>query len=213
MALKFNETHGSAVKSNFPTYEYKNGDNKIRLVGDVLPRYVYWIKGSNGKNIPFECLAFNRETEKFDNQEQDWVREFYPDLKCGWAYAMLGITSEGEIKTVNLKKKLFESIITAAEDLGDPTNPDTGWVVHFKRTKTGPMAYNVEYQLQPLKCKPEPLTETERELIANTPTIDEIMPRPTAAAQKILLERLHSTLAEGQDDEVDTSITDEFDVA
>ena len=41
---------------------------------------------------------------------------------------------------------------------------ETGWDVHFKRVKTGPMAYNVEYQLQALKCKSRPLDEKEMEL-------------------------------------------------
>ena len=40
-------------------------------------------------------------------------------------------------KVVNLKKKLWEQIITAAEDLGDPTDPESGWDVQFKRVKTG----------------------------------------------------------------------------
>ena len=46
------------------------------------------------------------------------------------------------------------------------------------------MAYNVEYQLQPLKCKPRPLTESEQELIAELKSMDEVLPRPTADAQK-----------------------------
>ena len=70
----------------------------------------------------------------------------------------------GKVKVVNLKKKLWEQIITAAEDLGDPTDPDTGWDICFKRVKTGPLPYNVEYQLQALKCKPRPLHDEERSL-------------------------------------------------
>ena len=68
-----------------------------------------------------ECLSFDRNTEKFNNLEKDWVREYYPDLKCGWSYATQCIDN-GKVKVVNLKKKLWEQIITAAEDLGDPTN-------------------------------------------------------------------------------------------
>ena len=50
----------------------------------------------------------------------------YPDLKCGWSYAMQCIDG-GEVKVINLE--LFEAILTAAEDLGDPTDPETGWDV------------------------------------------------------------------------------------
>ena len=54
MALKFNQASGAAKKSSIDQYTYKEGDNIFRLVGDILPRYVYWIKGENGKNIPME---------------------------------------------------------------------------------------------------------------------------------------------------------------
>ena len=158
MAIGFNKTKGGAQKSSINTFAYRDGDNSVRLVGDILARYVYWIQGENGKNIPFECLSFDRNEERFNNKEKDWVREFYPDLKCGWSYAMQCIAG-GEVKIINLKKKLFEAILTAAEDLGDPTDPETGWDVNFKRVKTGPLPYNVEYQLQALKCKPRALND------------------------------------------------------
>jgi hypothetical protein len=209
MALAFGKAKGSAQKANVKQYEYKNGDNKIRLVGGILPRYVYWIKGDNDKNIPMECLSFDRETEAFTNKEKDWVREFYPDLKCGWSYAIQCIDpNDGEVKVLNLKKKLLEQIMLAAEDLGDPTDPETGWDVHFKRVKTGPLPYNVEYQFQPLKCKPRPLTDEERDAITNAKSIDELLPRPTADAQKELLDRVMNQAG----DEVDESIEDEFDI-
>lgn len=209
MALAFGKAKGSAQKANVKQYEYKNGDNKIRLVGGILPRYVYWIKGDNDKNIPMECLSFDREAEVFANKEKDWVREFYPDLKCGWSYAIQCIDpNDGEVKVLNLKKKLLEQIMLAAEDLGDPTDPETGWDVHFKRIKTGPLPYNVEYQFQPLKCKPRPLTDEERDAIANAKSIDELLPRPTADAQKELLDRVMNQAG----DEIDEEVEDEFDI-
>lgn len=212
MALAFNKAKGSAQKGQFDQYEYKNGDNKFRLVGGILPRYIYWVDGTDGKKIPMECLAFNRETEKFDNREVDEVQKKFPDLKCGWAYAMLCIDpTDGKVKVANLKKKLLEQIMTAAEDLGDPTDPDTGWMVHFKRTKTGPMAYNVEYQLQPLKCKPEPLTEAEREAVAAATPIDELITRPTPQSQKEFLEKLDERKAE-ENSSTDETIEEEFDI-
>ena len=191
MALSFNKQTGGAQKSSISTFQYKDGDNKMRVVGDILARYVYWINGENGKNIPMECLSFDRNSERFNNVEKDWVREYYPDLKCGWSYATQCIDN-GEVKVVNLKKKLWEQIITAAEDLGDPTDPETGWDICFKRVKTGPLPYNVEYQLQALKCKPRPLTEEEREAIADLKSMDDVMTRPTPDAQKELLDRVRN---------------------
>jgi len=207
MAISFNQAKGEAQKSKIDSYQYVEGDNKVRMVGDMLPRYVYWLKGENGKNLPFECLSFDRNTEAFTNVEKDWVREYHPELKCGWSYAIQCI-HDGKVKVLNLKKKLLEQVMVAAEDLGDPTHPETGWDVCFKRVKTGPMAYNVEYQLQALKCKPRALTEDEQELTADLKSMDEVLPRPTPDAQKELLDRLRAPSQE----QIDESIEEEFNV-
>ena len=199
MALSFNKQTGGAQKSSISTFQYKDGDNKMRVVGDILARYVYWITGENDKNIPMECLSFDRNSERFNNKEQDWIREYYPDLKCGWSYATQCIDN-GQVKVVNLKKKLWEQIITAAEDLGDPTDPETGWDICFKRVKTGPLPYNVEYQLQALKCKPRALTEDELGLITDLKSMDEVMTRPTADAQKELLDRVRNAGKDNDDE-------------
>lgn len=208
MAIQFNQHKGAAQKSNITSYQYVDGDNSFRLVGDILARYVYWLKGENDKNIPFECLSFDRNKETFNNKDKDWVREYYPDLKCGWSYATQCIDN-GQVKVVNLKKKLWEQIITAAEDLGDPTDPETGWDIKFKRVKTGPLPYNVEYQLQPLKCKPSALSEEQLALISDLKSMDEVMTRPTPDAQKELLDRIRENTGE----EVDESIEEEFNIA
>jgi len=208
MAISFNQQKGSAQKTSIKSFQYVNGDNKMRLCGDILARYVYWIKGQNDKNIPMECLSFDRNTESFNNKEKDWVREYYPDLKCGWSYATQCIDN-GEVKVVNLKKKLWEQIITAAEDLGDPTDPDTGWDICFKKVKTGPLPYNVEYQLQALKCKPSSLSEDDKALLEDLKSMDDVMPRPTPDAQKELLDRIR----EAATTEVDETLEAEFNIA
>ena len=200
MALSFKQTKGKAQSNKVEAYEYKDGENTVRLIGGVLPRYIYWLKGTNNKDIPVECLAFSREKEKFDNMEKDWVSEYFPDAKCSWSYSVNCIDPKsGKVVALNLKKKLFGQIVTAAEDLGDPTDYDTGWDVVFKRTKTGPLAFNVEYTLQVLRCKPRSLTEDERTMADAAKSIDEKFPRPTEAEVKALLEKITSN--EGQDDE------------
>ena len=208
MGLTFNKLKGEAQKGKIESYTYVEGDNVVRMVGDVCARYVYWLKGENDKNVPFECLSFDRQKEAFLNQEKDWVREYYPDQKCTWSYAIQCIHG-GKIKVLNLKKKLLEQILLAAEDLGDPCDQETGWDVYFKRIKTGPMAYNVEYQLQPLKCKPRALTEKEAELVAELRSMDEVLARPTPDAQKELLDRIR---AGSSNSDADESINDEFDI-
>jgi hypothetical protein len=191
MAISFKNTKGKAQSNKVESYEYKDGENTVRLVGGVLPRYIYWLKGSNNKDIPVECLAFSRDKEKFDNLQKDHVPDFFPDLKCSWSYTVNCIDpKDGKVKALNLKKKLFEQILTAAEDLGDPTDFDSGWDVVFKRVKTGPLAYNVEYQLQVLRCKTRALSDAERELVAASKSIDEKYARPTEDEVLALLTKI-----------------------
>jgi hypothetical protein len=102
----------------------------------------------------------------------------------------------------------LEAILTAAEDLGDPTDPETGWDVKFKRVKTGPLPYNVEYQLQVLKCKQRALSESEMAAIADLKSMDDVMPRPTPDAQKTLLDEIRQDAA----GDIDESLEDEFNI-
>ncbi len=207
--LSFGSVKGSAKKEKADSYKIVDGDNSVRLFGNILARYVYWIKGTNGKNLPFECLEFNRETETFDKSEKDWVKEFYPDLKCGWSYSMMCLDN-GVPKIFNFKKKLFDQIMANIEDLGDPTDPENGWDLKFQKKKTGPLPINVEYTLQVMKCanSKRPLTDAEKEAIASSKTIEELLPRATPAAQKELLEKL----MKGEEDTIDESVEDELNV-
>ena len=205
MAISFKNTKGKAVKNTVESFEYKDGDNTVRIFGGVLPRYVYWLKGTNNKDIPVECLAFDREEERFNNKETDHVQSFFPEAKCSWSYSVNCIDpKDGKAKVLNLKKKLFEQIVTAAEDLGDPTDPDTGWDIVFKRVKTGPLPFNVEYQLKALACKPRSLSDAEREIIAKEKAIDEKYQRPTEADVLKTLERI----TKGGDEETPDTTTD-----
>lgn len=191
MALDFTDSKGKASKSKPDAYTYTDGEQSVRLFGGIVPRYVYWLEGTNNKSIPVECLAFNREKEKFDNVEVDHVPKYFPNKKCQWAYSINAIDlKDGKAKVLNLKKKLLEQIMVTAESLGDPTDPETGWDVTFKRTKTGPAAFNVEYTLAPLKCKKRPLTAEEKATVEADPGIDTKVPRPTEDEVKGLLDRI-----------------------
>lgn len=210
MAIGFNQSKGGAVKDRADSYEYKDGENRVRLVGDLLARYVYWIKGENNKSLPFECLDFNRETEKFDKAEVNHVPTYYKDVKCSWAYAIQCIDlSSGQLRILNLKKKLMDQILSTAKDLElDPTDPVEGFDVVFEKKKTGPLPINVEYTVKALKCKPRALDAHEMEIVAGLKSMDEVLPRPTADAQKQLLEKLQG----GSSENVDEDLTEEFEV-
>lgn len=191
MALAFGESKGGAQSKKVDSYTYKDGENTVRIVGGVLPRYIYWIKGTNNKDIPVECLAFDRQAEKFNNLEVDHVQDFYPEAKCSWAYSINCIDpSDGKVKVLQLKKKLFAQIRDAAADLGDPTDLDEGWDIVFKRVKTGPLAYNVEYTLSVLRCKKRKLSDAEKEAVAAAKTIDELYPRNTPEEVLALLTKI-----------------------
>lgn len=208
--LSFGSVKGSAKKEKIDSYKIVDGDNSVRLFGNILPRYVYWIKGTNGKNLPFECLEFNRTTEEFDKAEKDWVKEYFPDLKCGWSYSMMCLDSQNRPLVFNFKKKLFDQIMANIADLGDPTDAEDGWKLCFQKKKTGPLPINVEYTLQTVKCLKSkgPLTDAEREAIEASKPIEELLPRATPAAQKELLEKL----VKGEEDTIDESVEEELNV-
>lgn len=204
-SLSFANTKGSAIKNAPDSYKYVDGENTVRMFGGILARYIYWVKGTNDKDIPIECLSFDREKEKFTNKETDHVPVYFPEKKCSWGYAINCIDpKDGKAKVLNLKKKLFEQIIGAAEDLGDPTDPETGWDVVFKRTKTGPLAFNIEYTLSVLRCKKRALNDSELAAIASAKLIEELIPRAKPDDIKALLEKI-TTGAPAEEAEQDAS--------
>jgi hypothetical protein len=95
--------------------------------------------------------------------------------------------------------------------LGDPTDPENGWLLKFTKKKTGPLPINVEYTLQVMKCANSkgPLSDEEREAISKSKTIEELIPRATPQAQKELLEKIVNGDA---DDTIDESVEEELNV-
>jgi hypothetical protein len=203
MALDFNNINGSAIKGG-DFYKLTEGENRFRMVGGVVPRYLYWVKNGSD-NIPFECLSFDRSLEKFTNIEHDWVQEMVHvadkdtgvmgPIRCSWAYACLVVDADdGKVKILNLKKKMFEQIILNSKKLGNPTDQENGYDIIVNRVKTGPHAFNVEYQLDVLEmadpANKKPLTEAIKTLIEETDPIDLQVPRDTPAQQKTKLDKI-----------------------
>jgi len=171
----------------------EDGPNRFRMFGDILPRYVYWLnKGKS--NRAFECLAFDRDLEKFTNIETDWVKTLVPtnaqgkDTQCAWAYTVQVIDrKDGKKKILGLKKKMFGAIKQLAAELGDPTDPENGYDIIVNREKTGPHAFNVEYtlnQIAMMKAAEDATSDEDKVIMAEADTIDNLMPRPTADEQK-----------------------------
>lgn len=211
MALKFGEITGSAKSDKINYLKFEEGDNEFRMVGGVLPRYVYWNKTPKDTPIALECLSFNRETETFDNKEKDWHKHYFPDLKCKWSYVVKAFDSKGNLVVVSLRKKMFESILAnAKKHWGDITHPDTGTKLVVTKKKTGPNAFNVDYELDVMSCVKNPLTDEQKEMVANSPTIDEMFPRQTPDEQKENIERVWFS---SRDEETEDEHNDDDDIA
>lgn len=129
MGKSFNDSNGQAKKSGMEYIKFEFGENTMRMVGELLPRYAYW-KQLKDNNIPVECLSFDREKERFTNIEKDWFKHYFSDSKCVWSYVIQVIDPrDGKLKLCGLKKKLFDQIQDLAKELGDPTDPETGLTV------------------------------------------------------------------------------------
>ena len=207
MAKSFGNTAGEAKKGG-EYYKWVDGEQTIRLVGDIVPRYVYWKTTADGKNISVECLSFDRDLEKFTNVEKDWFQHFFPEAKCSWAYVARAIHPEDKSKTIliPMKKKLYAQVQDVAEELGDPTDPATGWGLVVSRQKTGSAAFNVEYTLKQLKCKTRELDEEELATVEAMPPIDDIVLRQSPEEQKDLIERMFINTATETDEEAEEDV-------
>jgi hypothetical protein len=221
MGKSWDDSAGEAVKTKLDYIKFEMGVNKMRMVGDILPRYAYW-KRLKDNNIPVECLAFDRDEEAFLNQEMDWFKHYFPkkddgkNMTCSWSYVIRVFDpKDGKLKLCGLKKKLFEQIQDMAKKhLGDPTNPDTGWEVVFTKRSTGPLPFNVEYTLDQLDCKVQPLTDEQKEIVAEMPSIDEVLPRQTPEQQKAFIETAWLNASENEsnvDDDAAKAAADGFD--
>ena len=214
MAIKFTDLAGKASKAGPERFKPQEGKNKFRIVGSVVPSYKYWLRTRDNTPVPMECLGFNRETEVFENKTRDVVREYFPDMKCSWAYQSFVIDrADGKVKLFDQKKKLFESILNAAKaKLGDPTDPETGWDIVFTKTKTGPQAFNVEYRLETFELENSPLSEADKEAVEAAGTIEAVAIRQSPEDQESFIKNYILPKEEEVDEEVKKELGMEDDI-
>jgi len=217
MALGFNDTNGSAVKSAVNHLKIE-GSNRVRLFGGIQPSYVYWLKNSEGKMRPFECLQFDRASESFKNGDPDPVKEYIDahgltdngnEIRCKWSYKILcynyateqvelftlrkGLLSDLFSMNMQLKKKMNNKAIS-------PTNTDdTGYDFVFTKEKTGPRAYDVKYSVDPFSVEFEAVSPEILSKIEEAKNIDEILPRSTAEDQRKELEKFFAPSEDSED--------------
>jgi hypothetical protein len=206
-AISFGNLNGGAKKSNVKYMKLVDGDNTFRILpNSILPGYTYWVKGANGKDLPFNALQYISKDEAFDNSLPCPIRDKGlkdakgEDLGCQWSYKCQVINrATGAVEVLQLKKGILSDIISVAQQLGfDPTDLESGTDFTVTRKKTGPLPFNVEYTLQQLKCKQAPVSDTDKALLADIKPIEELFPAETYEAQ---MERLVKHLTGAKPDE------------
>jgi hypothetical protein len=161
-------------------------DTRVRFVGPVLPRYVYWVVTNEGKKYPLECLSFDRETEQFTSS-RDPLKEL-PDYiyaeKPQFAYVCNVIDrKDAAVKLLDLKTTIYKQLVDYATnpDYGSPADDENGYDITIKKEKTGPQPQNVKYTVMPSR-NTIPLTQAEKE--KELFKLDSIFKRQTYEEQK-----------------------------
>ena len=163
------------------------GDTKVRFIGEVLPRYVYWVITKEGKKMPVECLQFNRQTESFDNNARDPMKELPADIyseKPQFAYVCNVLDrTDGKIKLFDVKATIYKQIVDYARnpEYGNPADPEKGYDITVKKEKTGPLPQNVKYTCVPARTS-KALTAEERAI--ELYEVSKMYKRPTYEEQK-----------------------------
>jgi len=164
---------------------------RVRLIGAVLPRYVYWITTSEGRKLPIECLKFDRSTGVFNENAKDPVDEIPdeiygagPNDKPQFAFVCNVIDREdNSVRLFDLKKTIYSQIVDLAQnpDFGNPADDKNGYILSIKKEKTGPQPQNVKYVVTPGRSN-DPLTEDD--LALELYDLEAIFKRQTYEEQK-----------------------------
>jgi hypothetical protein len=190
-------TNTKAPASNNQTIvrlDFKSrSEAQVRLVGNIVPRYVYWVTTREGSKRSIECLSFNRETQAFDPSLKDPMKEIPKELygaKQGEAPQFGYVThlidrKDGKLKLFDpIKKTVFDKIVALASKpaFGDPADNVSGYDITITKRQKGPLAQNVEYDAVPSDRATSPLTKEELEM--KLYDLDKLLKRPTYDEQK-----------------------------
>lgn len=192
----FLASKGEAQLNNLNYAKFGMGTTQIRLVGDLLPGYAYWLKNSLNKDRKFDNLAFNPATERWDSGQPDVVKEFgfternekgeTVPMKSKRNYQIQILNrSSGKLEVMSLSKSMFDSIVAYCRDTGVT---DVGSLELFI-DKTGDQARwsSIRYNLNQVKtmqfnsqpAKVEEARAKDGELLKDLKDIKELFPRPT----------------------------------
>lgn len=141
-AMNWGDTKGEATSNRVTYMKVSKGRNQIRIVGNILRRYIYWVQNSEGAKLPFENLDFNRDTEMFTNGGLNPIKEaglqsttFKGDLEFDKetgqpkpigskkAYLVPVVNrATNAIEYMELKKGIFDGVNEVMAKLNDPRN-------------------------------------------------------------------------------------------
>jgi hypothetical protein len=177
---------GGTERTEIVRIKLDKDSTKVRIIGNVLPRYVRWVVTNEGKKHPLECLNFDRDTEEFTNARDPFkeIDESVYNEKPQFAYVVNVIDrADGKVKLMDLKTTVFKQIIDFARDpdYGSPADQDNGYDLTIKREKTGPLPQNVKYTVMPSR-NVVPLTDSEKTL--EPYNLDTIFKRSSYEEQK-----------------------------
>lgn len=163
---------------------------RARLVGRVLPRYVYWVTTKDGKPRSIECLSFDRTTQSFNSNLPDPITEVAPEIlgdkvkpQFGYIAQFIDRKTGGICLFDPLKKGAFDEITALAKnpDYGNPADPLKGYDITVSKHKIGALAQQVRYKATPARAS-SPLTDAEQALTLYD--LDKLFKRPTYDEQK-----------------------------
>ena len=163
---KGKQTSGNQQKRDIERVTLGIGDTKLRLIGDVMPRYCYWVVTKDGKKMPVECLQFDRDTESFNAAIRDPFKEIDADVyaeKPQFAYVCNVVDrKDNKIKLLDLRSTIYAQIVDYATnpEYGSPADATTGYDLTLKKEKTGPLPQNVKYTVIPARSS-KALTDEE----------------------------------------------------
>jgi len=178
---------GDGDRREIVRLKLENGDTKVRLVGDVLPRYVRWVVTNEGKKFPVEALNFDRATEEWNNSLPDPMSEVPEEVfsdKPQFAY-VCNIINRGstQVELFDIKATIYKEVVNYAvdPDYGNPADENEGYDITVTREKTGPLPQNVKYSVRPGRAS-SPLTDEEKAM--ELYDLDKIFKRQTYDEQK-----------------------------
>lgn len=221
----FLNTKGEAQLNNVAFSKFGMGSTQVRLIGDILPGYCYWLKNSSGKDKKVDNLAFNPSTERWDSGQADVVKEFgfteknekgeTVPMKSKRNYQIQIINrASGKLEVMSLSKGMFDSIVAYCRDTGVT---DVGSLELFI-DKTGDQARwsSIRYNLNQVKtmqfnsqpAKVEEARAKDEELLKDLKDIREIFPRVSPDELRTQIQNFLDAKPETKVDTPDSSATE-----